>query len=84
MALPEWRATSRRREEANVPSEIDRAEVQRLAASGAQIVDVMGDAEYGRSHLPGAIHIPLAKIASRAPDLLDAAKPVVVYCYDDL
>lgn len=44
----------------------------------------MGSSEYGQSHLPGAIHIPLAKIPSRAPELLDVHRPVVVYCYDSL
>ena len=67
-----------------MPKEIGRAEVQRLVASGAQVVDVMGSSEYGQSHLPGAIHIPLAKIPTRAPELLDLHRPVVVYCYDSL
>ena len=67
-----------------VPKEIDRHGVKRLAASGAQIVDVMGSSEYEQSHLPGAIHIPLAKIPNRALELLDPNRPVVVYCYDSL
>ena len=67
-----------------MPKEIDRHEVQRLASSGAQIVDVMGSSEYEQSHLPGAIHVPLAKVPSRAPELLAPKRPVVVYCYDSL
>lgn len=66
-----------------MPREIDRHQVQHLAEQGAQIVDVMGASEYEQSHLPGAIHIPLAQIAGRAQEL-DRGRPVVVYCYDSL
>ena len=66
-----------------MPSEVNRGQLQELAAQGAQIVDVMGKSEYEQSHLPGAIHIPLSQIASRAREL-DRDRPVVVYCYDTL
>lgn len=66
-----------------MPREVDRHQVQHLAANGGQIVDVMGASEYERSHLPEAIHIPLAMIAARAEEL-DRDRPVVVYCYDSL
>lgn len=66
-----------------MPREIDRHQVQHLVEQGAQIVDVMGASEYEQSHLPGAIHIPLAQIAGRAQEL-DRGRPVVVYCYDSL
>ncbi len=56
-------------------------EVQRLARDGAQIVDVLPASNYAEEHLPGAISIPMAEIATAA-DRLDPTKPVVVYCYD--
>ncbi len=64
--------------------EIDRHEVQRLADEGAQIVDVLATSEYERSHLPGALNVPLAKIPTQAPGRLDPKRGVVVYCYDSL
>ncbi|HVL92945.1 MAG TPA: rhodanese-like domain-containing protein [Acidimicrobiales bacterium] len=67
-----------------MPTEIDRHEVQRLAAAGAQLVDVMPKAEWEESHLAGAIHVPLAKLAELAPERLDTGRAVVTYCYDSL
>ena len=59
----------------------DTAEVMRLVAGGAQLVDVLPAETFQREHLPGAISIPLAEIDS-APERLDRRRPVVVYCYD--
>src|SRR5437016_10676841 len=59
----------------------DTAEVMRLVAGGAQLVDVLPAETFKREHLPGAISIPLAEIDS-APERLDRRRPVVVYCYD--
>ena len=64
--------------------QIQRQEVERLVSAGAQLVDVMPKEEFEEAHLPGAIHIPLARIAADAGDRLDADRPVVVYCYDSL
>lgn len=62
---------------------VTRADVQRLTAEeSAQLVEVLPVAEYEDEHLPGAISIPLKDIAEQARRLLDATKPVVVYCYD--
>ncbi len=38
---------------------IDRDEVRRLMAQGAQIVDVLPAREYGEDHLPGAVSRPV-------------------------
>ncbi len=65
-----------------MPKEILRKEVQRLLAAGAQVLDVLEVAEYRESHLPGAIHIHLRRLWQQALDMLDPARPVVVYCYD--
>jgi rhodanese-related sulfurtransferase len=67
-----------------MPKEVDRHEVQRLIDQGAQLVDVLGPSEYEHSHLPGAVNIPLGKLADRARDDLDDSRPVVTYCYDTL
>jgi rhodanese-related sulfurtransferase len=62
--------------------EIDRDEVRRLMARGAQIVDVLPAREYGEDHLPGAVNLPLRKIEAEALHVLDPSRPVVVYCAD--
>ncbi len=67
-----------------MPKEIDRRDVQRLAAAGAQIVDVMGGAEWEDSHIAGAVHLPLRKLDQLAPERLDPDRAVITYCYDSL
>ncbi len=64
-----------------MPREIDRQEVQRFIAEGAQLVEVLPAEEYEEEHLPGAINIPLRRLARRA-DELDRDRPVIVYCHD--
>jgi rhodanese-related sulfurtransferase len=65
-----------------MPQEIRREEVRRLVAEGAQLVEVLPSPEYEEDHLPGAIHLPLRKIESRARDVLDSSRAVIVYCWD--
>jgi len=60
---------------------VDVAEVEKLLAGGAQIVEVLPRAEYEEMHLPGARSIPLAELPARADELL-RDRPVVVYCWD--
>ncbi len=67
-----------------MPTEIDRHEVRRLVAAGAQLVDVMPKAEWEESHISGAVHVPLKKLDELAPAHLDTARAVIVYCYDSL
>ena len=67
-----------------MPTEVDRHEVQRLLRQGAQLVDVMGRTEFLASHIVGAIHIPLRKLAAEAPSRLDPGRAVISYCYDSL
>jgi rhodanese-related sulfurtransferase len=45
------------------------------------LVDVRGDDAWAQGRVPGAIHMPYRQIAQRAPHELDAAVPVVVYCW---
>ena len=63
---------------------IDRDEVQRLLAAGAQLVEVLPPAEYEEEHLPGAINIPLKQLDRETTGQLDRGRPVIVYCYDDV
>ncbi|MDQ1402534.1 MAG: phage shock protein [Actinomycetota bacterium] len=63
-----------------------RAQLQEMLASrpDVQLVEVLPKDEFDEEHLPGAVHIPLRKIAERAPTELDVGRPVVVYCWDSL
>ena len=66
-----------------MPIAIDRRELQRmLGGEGAQLVEVLPKAEYDEDHLPGAIHLPLRRLEAEARDMLDPARPVIVYCWD--
>ena len=65
-----------------MPQGIDREEVQRLLAEGAQLVEVLPREEYEDEHLPGAIHMPLPKVETDARTRLDPSRPVIVYCWD--
>jgi rhodanese-related sulfurtransferase len=65
-----------------VAREIDREQVRRLMAQGAQVVDVLPAREYREDHLPGAINLPLRRIEAEASRVLDPSRPVIVYCWD--
>lgn len=58
------------------------AEVKRLLDQGAQLVDVLGEDEFARDHLPGAINISLKRLDEKTVAGLDRKRPVVVYCND--
>jgi rhodanese-related sulfurtransferase len=65
-----------------MPIEIDRNELERLLAAGAQLVDVLGRGEYAEDHLPGSVNVPLKELPVLAPRELDPRRPVVAYCHD--
>jgi rhodanese-related sulfurtransferase len=65
-----------------VPKEIDREELRRMVAAGAQLVEVLPADEYAEDHLPGAISIPLRNIDAEGTRGLEKNKPVIVYCWD--
>ena len=69
-----------------MPTPIDRNEVQRLVAAGAQLVEVLPAAESEEEHLPGAINIPLKQLdaTTTTTTRLDPDRPVIVYCWDAL
>jgi rhodanese-related sulfurtransferase/CBS domain-containing protein len=61
---------------------VDREQLLRLLdEEHAQLVDVLPADDYARSHLPGAINLPLEHLVD-AFEHLDPTRPVVVYCAD--
>ncbi len=67
-----------------MPTGVDRFEVQRLVAAGAQLVEVLPQDEYDEEHLEGAIHLPLKQLGTETAAVLDRGRPVIVYCWDTL
>jgi phage shock protein E len=67
-----------------MPIEIDLAALDRLLASGAQLVEVLPAKEFEEEHLPGAISIPLRNLDASTVASLDHNQAVVVYCWDSL
>ena len=65
-----------------MPQAIDIDEIRQLLAAGAQLVEVLPQAEFEEEHLPGAINIPLKQLTEQATAPLDKDLPVVVYCSD--
>jgi rhodanese-related sulfurtransferase len=56
-------------------------EARSMLDDGAQLVDVLPHETFLQEHLPGAVNVPLAEIAT-ASERLDPTRPVIVYCYD--
>jgi adenylyltransferase/sulfurtransferase len=56
--------------------------VREMADAGEEFVllDVREDWEWERTHLEGAIHIPLSKVEEHLHEL-DPAKEIIVYCH---
>lgn len=67
-----------------MPKSILYPEFRRLLDDGAQLVEVLPEAEYAEEHLPGAINLPLKKLDANTTADLDKCKAVVVYCWDSL
>jgi rhodanese-related sulfurtransferase len=60
------------------------ARLRELLGDGAQLVEVLPEAEYVEEHLPGAVNIPLKTLDTDSTAQLDKGKAVVVYCWDGL
>ena len=58
------------------PAELDR---RRAAGEAIQVIDVRSAKDYAKSHVDGAIHIPLGELRQRAGEL-DPTLPTVTYC----
>jgi rhodanese-related sulfurtransferase len=67
-----------------MPSRIELDELKRLIEDGAQVVEVLPEAEYAEAHLPSAINIPLKTLDAETTAGLDRCRAVVVYCHDYL
>ena len=65
-----------------MPIPVDRERVQQLLSEGAQLVEVLPQAEYEDEHLPGAINIPLKELNTETARQLKRGQPVIVYCHD--
>jgi rhodanese-related sulfurtransferase len=48
---------------------------------GLVVVDSRGPAAWEQGHLPGAIHVPTAEIATRAAERVPPGTAVVTYCW---
>jgi len=58
--------------------------LQELIADGAQLVEVLPEAEYADAHLPCAVNIPLKRLDANTARALERGRPIVVYCRDSL
>jgi len=65
-----------------MPTPIDRDDVQRLVAEGAQLVEVLPHEEFEEEHLPGSVNIPLKTLDAETTRRLERERPVIVYCHD--
>jgi rhodanese-related sulfurtransferase len=63
-----------------MPNEVEIDEIRALLDAGAQLVEVLPEAEYEEEHLARAINIPLKQMTSEAVASLDKDRPVIVYC----
>ncbi|MEU6020771.1 rhodanese-like domain-containing protein [Micromonospora sp. NPDC047134] len=48
---------------------------------GLVVVDSRGEAAWAQGHLPGAVHLPTARIAERAAQIVPPGTRVVTYCW---
>ena len=67
-----------------MPTDIGLDALDTLLAAGAQLVEVLPQAEYDEEHLPAALNIPLRHVSATGVEALDPGRPVVVYCWDSL
>jgi rhodanese-related sulfurtransferase len=68
--------------QAGLPDEISQEELyRRLGDASLSVVDVLPNEAYNAGHIPGAINLPLAELAARAPEVLPgSAAEIAVYC----
>lgn len=70
---------------ADAVGRISRESLQRKLEQGEELVlvDALSPMSYARSHLPGAINMPLEWVDERAPRRVpDLSTSIVVYCSD--
>lgn len=66
-------------ETANVPRIEQEDLLNHFKAGDVTIIDVRDADSYMAGHIPGALHIPLARVEGEVP-YLPKSKPIVTYC----
>jgi rhodanese-related sulfurtransferase len=69
---------------ARLAFQADVADVHASLASGEPgfvLVDSRSDAAWAQGRVPGAVHLPTARIPAGAAALLDPGVPVITYCW---
>lgn len=61
------------------PRSVSAAEAMRLLDAGALVVDVRGEREHARQHVPGSRHLPLRELEARAGELPDD-RVLITFC----
>ncbi len=69
---------------AGLLASIEPEAVAAAVAKGAVLVDAREDVEVAAGMIPGAVHIPLSQLRTRAAAELPTDKPIVVYCQSGL
>jgi rhodanese-related sulfurtransferase len=59
--------------------EIDVDQLEQAIAEGVSVVDVREPAEFAQAHVPGAVLVPMNRLAGRLDDF-DRAAPVYLIC----
>ncbi len=59
--------------------DINKGYSEYLERGDALLVDVRGEDEYARGHIPGSLNVPLPRV-SQLGELADKKTPVYVYC----
>ena len=65
-----------------MPRSTDKEGVKRMRSEGAQVVEVLPQAEYEWAHITGAANLPLKQLNRESAGRLDRSRPVVTYCND--
>ena len=68
---------------AKLQFETDPSDVKAAMDAGERfvLIDSRGEAAWRQGRAAGAVHLPTAEIAERAPEVIDQGTPVVVYCW---
>ncbi|MEV4556324.1 rhodanese-like domain-containing protein [Kitasatospora sp. NPDC049285] len=69
---------------ARLAFEADVSDVHTDLASGVPgivVVDTRSEVAWEQGRIPGALHIPTARIAELAPELIEPSQTVVTYCW---
>ncbi len=65
------------------PEPVELDELDELLAAGALLIDARNAIDYGKSHLQGAVSLPLGELDTRLADFLTEVskdRPLIAYC----